>query len=189
MKVLLLDNYDSFTWNLHHLLDAIDGIDITVKRNDEIGIGAVEKFDRILISPGPGLPAESGITLEVIKKYMHLKPILGVCLGMQSLAQACGGRLKQPGVFHGVSTKTTIRDAEEKLFSGIPSPFLTGRYHSWMVDEHHVPSVLRVTAVDEDGRIMGMRHDNNLLRGIQFHPESILTEFGNKLITNWLFKC
>jgi anthranilate synthase component 2 len=190
MKILLLDNFDSFTYNLFHLLDQFDGVETEVKRNDEIGLEEVKKYDRIVISPGPGLPSEAGITMRVLSEYMNTKPILGVCLGMQALAEACGGKIfNLPNVMHGVASETIITDRKEKLFKDIFSPFLTGRYHSWAVEKETLPGVLSVTAVDKSENIMALRHENNLLRGVQFHPESILTEYGKKMMENWLKEC
>ena len=190
MKILLLDNYDSFTYNLFHLVDRFEGVDTDVVRNDEINTIQAEKYDRIIISPGPGLPSEAGITLDLIHKYYSSKPILGVCLGMQAMAEAFGGKLiNLPRVFHGVSMETIITDKEEKLFEGTPHHFKSGRYHSWCVDKEHLPPVFRITAEDESGYLMAITHENQLLRGVQFHPESILTESGNLLMANWLLRC
>jgi anthranilate synthase component 2 len=190
MKILLLDNYDSFTYNLFHLVDQFNGVETDVLRNDEITVIQAEKYDRIIISPGPGLPSEAGITLDLIRKYFSSKPILGVCLGMQAMAEAFGGKLiNLPRVFHGVSLETIITDKEEKLFKDIPHHFKSGRYHSWCVDKEHLPPVFRITAEDESGNLMAITHENQLLRGVQFHPESILTESGNILMANWLQRC
>lgn len=190
MKILLLDNYDSFTYNLFHLVDQFKGVETDVLRNDEITVIQAEKYDRIIISPGPGLPSEAGITLDLIRKFHSTKPILGVCLGMQAMAEVFGGKLiNLPRVFHGVSMRTIIIDKEEKLFEGIPNHFKSGRYHSWCVDREHLPQVFRITAEDESGYLMAITHENQLLRGVQFHPESILTESGNLLMANWLLRC
>ena len=190
MKILIFDNYDSFTYNLVHLVEKILHIPVEVFRNDEITLDQGGIYDRIIISPGPGLPSESGITSEIIRHYFSSKPILGVCLGMQAIAEVCGAKLFNiEKVFHGVSEKTIITDSNEKLFNGISSPFNAGRYHSWGVDKSTLPASLKVTAVDQFGNIMALTHENQLMRGVQFHPESILTEFGNVLMKNWLFHC
>lgn len=190
MRILLLDNYDSFTYNLLHIVDRHDGVEVDVYRNDEIEVSHAESYDRIIISPGPGLPAEAGITLKMIKEYYTRKPILGVCLGMQAIAEIFGAKLSNlEKVYHGVAEETIITDKSEKLFEGIPANFKSGRYHSWTVDAKTLSADLKVTALDHEGNIMGLSHVNQLTRGIQFHPESILTEFGNKLMENWLFRC
>jgi anthranilate synthase component II len=190
MKILLLDNYDSFTYNLLHLVDQFDGIETDVIRNDEISIGRVEQYDRILISPGPGIPSEAGITQDLIRMYHASKPILGVCLGMQAMAEVFGGKLiNLLRVFHGVSLETKITARDEKLFEGIPSSFKSGRYHSWAVDRKYLPAAFNITAEDEFGYVMAITHENQLLRGVQFHPESILTDCGKLLMANWLFRC
>lgn len=190
MKILLLDNYDSFTFNLFHLAGQFDGVEVDVFRNDEITIEEAGRYDRFIISPGPGLPSEAGITKILIEKYYSSKPILGVCLGMQAMAEVCGGRLfNLPRVFHGVAEETFITDGSEALFKGISSPFKSGRYHSWCVDAESLPAALSITAVDQYRNIMALTHENQLLRGVQFHPESILTEFGKTLMSNWLFHC
>jgi len=171
-------------------VEQFEGVQTDVFRNNEIDIQKVEDYDRILISPGPGVPIEAGITIELIKKYYASKHILGVCLGMQSMAVAFGGKLiNHEQVYHGVSMKTIITSKDEKLFEGISSPFYSGRYHSWSVDKHFLPECFTVTAMDEMGNAMAISHENQLLRGVQFHPESILTESGKDLMANWLFRC
>ena len=190
MKILILDNYDSFTYNLFHLVDQFDGVEVDVIRNDEMSVEDGGKYDRIIISPGPGLPSEAGITKELIRTYYNTSPMLGVCLGLQAMAEVCGGEIfNVPEVFHGVSKETYITEKNEKLFAGISSPFMAGRYHSWCVDQKNLPSVMKITAVDQAGYIMAMTHENQLMRGVQFHPESILTEFGKALMSNWLLHC
>ncbi len=190
MKILLLDNYDSFTYNLFHLADQFDGIETDVIRNDQIALAKVGEYDRIIISPGPGLPSESGITKEVIRRYFQSKPILGVCLGMQAMAEELGGTISNmKKVYHGVASTITIKDRNEKLFKGIQSPFLGGRYHSWSVNREDLPVEFRITAEDETGCLMAITHENQLLRGVQFHPESILTDCGKQLMSNWLMEC
>jgi anthranilate synthase component 2 len=190
LKILLLDNFDSFTYNLHHLLTSIDGVEADVFRNDEITVGDAALYDRIVISPGPGIPSGAGITMQLISENLYVKPVLGICLGMQALAEVCGGKIfNLEKVMHGVAVPTMITDDEEKLFSGISSPFLTGRYHSWAVERNNLPEDLLITAIDPDGIIMGLTHKNNLLRGVQFHPESILTENGLLMMKNWVGRC
>jgi anthranilate synthase component 2 len=190
MKILLLDNYDSFTFNLLHLVEQFDGVEVDVFRNDEITVDEAGRYDRFVVSPGPGLPDEAGITKKLIERFYTVKPILGVCLGMQAMTEVCGGRLfNLTRVFHGVAEETFITDANEALFKGINSPFKCGRYHSWGADAESLPSALRITAIDRYKNIMALTHENQLLRGVQFHPESILTEFGKTLISNWLLHC
>jgi anthranilate synthase component 2 len=190
MKILLLDNYDSFTYNLHHLITGFEGVEADVYRNDKIEVSAGEPYDRIVISPGPGIPSEAGITLAMIKRFYATKKILGVCLGMQAIAEVFGARLVNlPRVYHGVATPVLVTSREEALFHGIASPFPAGRYHSWIVDKTSVPSQLIITAEDENGYPMALTHENLLLRGVQFHPESILTDSGKQLMSNWLFGC
>jgi anthranilate synthase component 2 len=187
MKILLLDNYDSFTYNLLHLLEQFEGADTAVFRNDEIELDQVSDFDKIVLSPGPGLPEEAGIMMGLIHEFAASKSILGVCLGHQAVAQAFGATLFNLNqVQHGVSTVTTIIDHSEKIFYTIPRTFRTGRYHSWMVDRKQLPDCLQITAVDEQQRIMAIRHSTVDVCGVQFHPESILSDYGKLLIGNWL---
>ncbi|MFZ7113843.1 MAG: anthranilate synthase component II [Bacteroidota bacterium] len=189
MKILLLDNYDSFTYNLFHYLNNFES-DVTVIRNDEISVEETGQFDRIVFSPGPGLPEEAGRMIEIIRRYSSEKKMLGICLGMQAIAQAFGGKLiNLSKVHHGVAIATEIVVSNEPLFSGLPHSFKTGRYHSWCVDPGSLPSSLIVTALDIHGEIMALTHENQLVKGVQFHPESILTEWGKDMIYNWLYKC
>jgi anthranilate synthase component 2 len=185
--ILIIDNYDSFTYNLLHLINEI-GLQCEVWRNDQFNIDDVDAFDRIILSPGPGIPSEAGLLLEVIEKYAPTKTIFGVCLGQQAIAEVFGGRLynlSQP--MHGIATPITVTDPQEKLFVGLPHSFKVGRYHSWVVDEKAVPDVLTVTAIDEaDNSVMALRHKHYDVRGVQFHPESILTEYGRELMANWV---
>ncbi|MEO8591058.1 MAG: aminodeoxychorismate/anthranilate synthase component II [Flavobacteriales bacterium] len=184
MRVLLLDNYDSFTWNLHHLLEPHAAVDVV--RNDAITVEEAARYDRIVLSPGPGLPSEAGIMMEVIHRLMPTHPILGVCLGMQGIVEACGGTLyNQAKVMHGVSVPCFIADPVDPLFVGIPSPFEAGLYHSWAADPATLPLSLRITAHSEQGVIMGLRHDRFEVCGVQFHPESVLTPMGERVINNW----
>lgn len=182
----MLDNYDSFTYNLVHYIEKISGTDVNVYRNDEISIDEIQQYDKICLSPGPGLPAEAGIMSELIKGYYQEKSILGICLGMQAIAEVFGGRLKNLSeVQHGVARKTDVIK-DDPFFENIPASFLCGRYHSWVVAEVDFPSDLEITAIDGDKNVMALRHKKYDLRGVQFHPESVLTEYGEQLIANWL---
>lgn len=186
-KILIIDNYDSFTYNLVHLVNEL-GLQCDVWRNDQFNIDDVEAYDKIILSPGPGIPSEAGLLLDVIKKYAPTKSIFGVCLGQQAIAEVFGGtlyNLKQP--MHGIATPITVTDDQEQLFRGLPQQFKVGRYHSWVVDEKSIPDTLIVTAIDEvDNSAMALRHKEYDVRGVQFHPESILTEFGKEMMQNWL---
>lgn len=185
-KILVIDNYDSFTYNLVHLLHEC-GQEATVWRNDQFDLDAVEDFDAILLSPGPGIPAEAGLLLDVIRRYASTKKILGVCLGLQAIAEVYGGQLfNLPRPVHGTATDLQVKDLNDPLFQGLPASFLVGRYHSWAVSTADFPEVLHITAVDDGGTIMALSHRDLPVRGVQFHPESILTEYGRELIMNWL---
>lgn len=184
MKIALIDNYDSFTYNLVHLVRSL-GTDVDVIKNDRFRLGDLAAYDKILLSPGPGLPSEAGLLLDVIKEYAGKKPILGVCLGHQAIAETFGARLKNlEKVVHGISSpcRTTTDDM---LFRGLPAEFRVGRYHSWGVVKENLPDCLEVTAMSDDGEIMSIRHREYDLRGIQFHPESVLTPTGGKIMKNW----
>jgi anthranilate synthase component 2 len=186
MKILVIDNYDSFTYNLVHLLHELDQ-DAEVWRNDKFELEDVAAFDKILLSPGPGIPSEAGLLLQVIEKYAAAKSILGVCLGQQAIAEVFGGELynlEKP--VHGTATNIVVKDPNELIFKGLPTSFKVGRYHSWAVKSENLPSDLIVTAEDEKGVMMALRHKSLDVRGVQFHPESILTEFGKEMIKNWL---
>ncbi|MFN8353530.1 MAG: aminodeoxychorismate/anthranilate synthase component II [Spirosomataceae bacterium] len=186
MKILVLDNYDSFTYNLVYMLREL-GQDVEVFRNDKISLEDVQQYDKILLSPGPGIPSEAGILLEVIKEYAPTKSIFGVCLGHQAIGEAFGATLHNMGdVLHGVTTKCLITDPSEKLFEGIPSEIEVCRYHSWTVVPETMPAELKITAVDENGYVMAEAHTKYDVRGVQFHPEAYLTQFGKEMITNWL---
>ena len=186
MKILVLDNYDSFTYNLVHIIKEL-GYEVDVIRNDKISVEEVSKYDKILLSPGPGIPEEAGIMHEVIRTYGPTKSILGVCLGHQGIGEVYGSKLtNMETVLHGFGMKTTIVDKDCKMFQGLPETFITGRYHSWVVDENALSDDLILTAVGEDGRIMGLRHKTYDVTGVQFHPESILTENGIQMMRNWL---
>ena len=186
MKVLVFDNYDSFTYNLVHSVKKLGYSDVEIHRNDKIQLQEIERFDKIILSPGPGLPSESGILLDVVKTYAATKSILGVCLGEQAIAEAFGGKLiNLPDVYHGVATKIQIIE-NDYLFNDLPTTFEAGRYHSWAVSEEDFPSCLQITAKDESGLIMALKHKQYDVRGVQFHPESILTPVGEKILKNWL---
>ena len=188
MKILIIDNYDSFTYNLVHLVEKILQQDIVVKRNDKITLNEIDAYDKIILSPGPGLPSEAGIMPELIKKYASTKSILGVCLGMQAIGEAFGGILSNLGkVYHGVAMPVAI-EKEDALFAHCPKSFLAGRYHSWVVSETNFPAELEITARDKNNNIMALRHKTYDVRGVQFHPESILTEYGEEMMRGWLGK-
>ena len=186
-KCVIVDNYDSFTYNLVHLLREL-GAEVTVKRNDKFALEELEEYDKIVLSPGPGVPSEAGLLLDVIRRYGKKKPMLGVCLGHQAIAEAFGGKIeKLSNVFHGVETLINV-DTTTKLFKGLPAHLSVGRYHSWVVTPQSVSDPLEVTALSDDGQIMGIRHKQLRLHGIQFHPESILTPDGRTIMNNWLSK-
>lgn len=186
MKVLLFDNYDSFTYNLLHILNEL-GATVEVRRNDQIRLEEVRQYDKILLSPGPGIPEEAGILLPLIKEYAQTKSILGVCLGEQAIGQAFGARLiNLKEVYHGIASPIQVT-VPDPLFTGMGKTFTAGRYHSWVVDPEDFPSCLEVIAQDaEGGQIMGLIHKTYDVKGIQFHPESVLTPQGNQIIRNWL---
>ena len=185
-KVLVIDNYDSFTYNLVHLVNEL-GRDVEVWRNDKFELGDVEQFDKILLSPGPGIPEEAGLLLDVIKKYAPTKSIFGVCLGQQAIAEAFGGSLLNLGrPMHGIATPINVLDQEELLFKECPQVINVGRYHSWVVSNNGLPDCLKVTATDHTNEIMALRHQELDVRGVQFHPESVLTEHGKQMMKNWL---
>ncbi|MBK1895835.1 anthranilate synthase component II [Chryseobacterium paridis] len=186
-KVLVFDNYDSFTYNLVQIIERILGQKVDVFRNDEITLEEINKYDKIILSPGPGIPEESGILLDVIKEYAPTKSILGVCLGQQAIAEAFGGKLiNLSEIFHGVATTTELVKDKTKLFQNLSSGLEVGRYHSWAVDPDHFPEELEVIAVDKDGMIMALQHKTYDVHGVQFHPESILTPDGEVIIKNFL---
>ncbi|HEY8512420.1 MAG TPA: aminodeoxychorismate/anthranilate synthase component II [Cyclobacteriaceae bacterium] len=186
MKILVLDNYDSFTYNLVHILREL-GHNPDVYRNDKISTEAVGAYDKILISPGPGLPDEAGVMKDVIRTYAASKSILGICLGLQGIGEVFGARLFNiPKVLHGVTTTTTVSDPEEILFRSVTPSFQATHYHSWAIDPNTIPDTIVVTAVNEEGLIMGIRHREFDVRGLQFHPESVMTTEGPKMLRNWL---
>jgi len=181
-KIVVIDNYDSFVYNLVHYLEELD-CHVTVLRNDQFHIDDLESYDKILLSPGPGIPDEAGLLKEVIKQYAPSKPILGVCLGQQAIGEAFGGSLTNlEQVFHGIATKINIIEEDTILFKGLSSSIEVGRYHSWVVAQDDFPASLEVTARDENGQIMALRHREYDVRGVQFHPESVLTPQGKEMI-------
>ncbi len=180
MKILVLDNYDSFTYNIVHLVKQLGYSDVEVHRNDKISLEEVERFDKIILSPGPGVPSEAGILLDVIKSYAPTKSIFGVCLGEQAIGEAFGATLiNLPEVHHGVSSEMKIV-ADDYIFAGLVAPIEIGRYHSWAVSNDNLPDCLEITAVDDKGMIMALRHKTYDVRGVQFHPESVLTPKGQQ---------
>ncbi len=188
MKILVLDNYDSFVYNLVHIIRALGfGEEMDIMRNDKITLEEVAAYDKILLSPGPGIPKEAGIMMDLIRQYAPSKSIMGVCLGHQAIGEVFGAKLvNMDEVLHGIATPNFVKDKEELLFAGIPNHFTVARYHSWMIDKDSVTDELEVTAVDDEERIMGVRHAKYDVRGLQFHPESVLTEHGIKIMENWL---
>lgn len=184
-KVVIIDNYDSFTYNLAHLVKEL-GASVTVYRNDQFSLNQLEPFDKILLSPGPGIPSEAGLLTDVIRTYAGRKPMLGVCLGHQAIGEVFGARLSNlPEVYHGVATPCELV-GHDALFAGMSSRFTIGRYHSWVVSREEFPEALQITALSDDGNIMALRHRNYAIWGIQFHPESVLTPDGRQIIANWL---
>jgi anthranilate synthase component 2 len=196
MKILVFDNYDSFTYNLVHLVEKITAEKVDVYRNDQIVLDKVDQYDKIILSPGPGLPVEAGLLLPLIKKYAGSKSILGVCLGHQAIGEVFGGRLLNLStVYHGVAMPVEVirrnesgNQATADLFAGLPDQFPAGRYHSWVIDPAEFPDELEVTATDDEGHIMALRHRKYDVLGVQFHPESVLTPDGEKIMRNWLRK-
>ena len=186
LKILVIDNYDSFVYNLVHYLEELD-CTVTVKRNDQLDLNEVEQYDKILLSPGPGIPDEAGLLKEIIKQYAPTKSMLGVCLGQQAIGEVFGGNLTNlDKVFHGVATSATQLVADEPLFKNIKKEFEIGRYHSWVVSSENFPVDLEITSLDQNGQIMSLRHKHYDVRGVQFHPESVLTPEGKKMIKNWV---
>ena len=185
MKIIIIDNYDSFTYNLVHLVRSLK-VEVDVVRNDKFKIEDLSCYDKILLSPGPGIPSEAGLLLDVIKAYAGKKPLLGVCLGHQAIAEVFGGTLRNlQNVYHGVATPCRVV-ADDILFKELPKEFEVGRYHSWVVDRATLPSCLEVTSESHDGEIMSLRHREYDVRGVQFHPESVLTPVGKQIISNWI---
>lgn len=188
MKILMIDNYDSFTYNLVQMLEELEGVKVTVKRNDEVSLGDAEQCEKIVLSPGPGIPSEAGMMPQIVREFAETKSILGVCLGHQCIGEVFGGALlniDQP--IHGKATPIEVIDPSEPLFQGLPKSFSVGRYHSWVVRTEGFPAhELTVTAVDSGGQIMALRHNRLRVRGVQFHPESILTEHGHKMLRSFV---
>jgi anthranilate synthase component 2 len=186
MKLLVLDNYDSFTYNLVHLVEKVSNISFDVVRNDKISLEEVNAYSKILLSPGPGLPKDAGIMPDLLKKYHKTKSIFGVCLGLQAIGETFGASLiNLETVYHGIATPITVIN-EDKLFNNCPKTFNAGRYHSWVINNKDLPQDLIVTAIDEKNNIMAAKHKTYDVRGVQFHPESILSEYGETIIRNWL---
>jgi len=193
MKILVFDNYDSFTYNLVHLVEKILHQKVDVYRNDEIALEKVKDYDKIILSPGPGIPVEAGLLLPLIKEYASSKPILGVCLGHQAIGEAFGGKLVNLStVYHGVATEIQVGSQKSgvrsELFKGLPDKIEVGRYHSWVVSDENFPEELEITVRDENNYIMGLQHKKFDVQGVQFHPESVLTPKGEEIMRNWL-KC
>jgi anthranilate synthase component 2 len=191
MKILVFDNYDSFTYNLVHLVEKIRHEKIDVFRNDQIHLDKVKEYDKIILSPGPGIPAEAGLLLPLIKEYASSKSILGVCLGHQAIGEAFGGKLiNLSTVFHGVATPIKVNNekstVKSRLFDGLPDIIEAGRYHSWIVSDENFPEELEVTARDDNNFIMALQHKQFDVQGVQFHPESVLTPDGELILRNWL---
>ena len=185
MKIVIIDNYDSFTYNLSHLIKEL-GAEVTVFRNDKFEMDSLEAFDKIMLSPGPGIPSEAGLMPEVIKRYAQSKPILGICLGHQAIGECFGGRLANlDRVFHGIATEGT-QLGNDYMFNGLPHRITMGRYHSWVVSREYLPDCLEITAESDEGHIMALRHRTLDIRGLQFHPESVLTTDGREMMENWI---
>ena len=191
MKILIFDNYDSFTYNLVHVVEKIIHEKVDVYRNDKIPLEKIKEYDKIILSPGPGIPVESGLLLPLIEEYAASKSILGVCLGQQAIGEAFGGSLiNLSTVYHGVATKINVKEdrtkSENDIFKSLPSEMEVGRYHSWIVSKEGFPDDLEFTAEDENGYIMALRHKTYDVQGVQFHPESVLTPLGEKMMRNWV---
>ena len=185
MKIAIIDNYDSFTYNLYHLIREL-GAEVNVYRNDKFKLPDLQAYDKIVLSPGPGIPSEAGLLMDVIHEYASKKPILGVCLGHQAIGEAFGAKLENlRDVYHGVTTPCHITHPDY-LFEGLPQDFAVGRYHSWAVSKEGLPDCIEITSESPDGCIMSIRHRRLDIRGIQYHPESVLTEVGKTIITNWI---
>ncbi len=189
MKIVVIDNYDSFTYNLVHAIKKISGLQVDVFRNDEIALEELEVYDKIVLSPGPGIPEEAGLLLDIIRKFAPTKSILGVCLGHQAIGEAFGGTLTNMNrVLHGIATPVSVTKTSTTIFEGLPDTFQVGRYHSWIVNQEGLPDCLQVTSYDDKGMIMSMKHTEYDVEGVQFHPESVLTPLGEQIIANWLKK-
>lgn len=187
MKILVIDNYDSFTYNLVHAVKKISKLPVDVYRNDEIALEEVEKYDKIILSPGPGIPEEAGLLLDIIKEYAPKKSMLGVCLGHQAIGEAFGGKLHNMNrVLHGIATPVKQTNNKSVLFKDLPETFDVGRYHSWIIEDELLPDCFEVTSYDSEGLVMSMQHKQFDVHSVQFHPESVLTPLGEKIIENWL---
>ena len=187
MKIVVIDNYDSFTYNLVHAIKKNSGLPVDVFRNDEIALEDLEQYNKIVLSPGPGIPVEAGLLLDIIRRFGPTKSMLGVCLGHQAIGEAFGGTLTNMNrVLHGIATPVTKTEIETGLFAGLPETFSVGRYHSWIVNQEGLPDCLQVTSYDDKGMIMSMKHTTFDVEGVQFHPESVLTPLGEQMIANWL---
>jgi len=186
MKILVLDNYDSFTYNLVYILRELHG-EVDIYRNDKITLEEVDQYDKILLSPGPGIPSEAGIMQDLIRKYGPTKSILGICLGHQAIGEVYGASLENmTDVLHGISDKAIVTDSTDRIFQGLPSEIQVGRYHSWTVVPETFTDDLTITALDEAGRVMALSHKTYDVKGVQFHPESVLTDHGKAMLQNWL---
>ncbi len=187
MKILVFDNYDSFTYNLVQMIEQIAGKNVFVFKNDEITLKEIEAFDKIIISPGPGIPDEAGILLDLIKNFYDKKPIFGVCLGLQAIAEAFGGSLiNLKKIYHGVATEVNVLNKNAEIFKNLPQKFEAGRYHSWAVNPENFPQELEITATDSEGMIMAIQHREYDVHAVQFHPESVLTPLGKDILRNFL---
>ena len=187
MKILVFDNYDSFTYNLVHLVEKITHTKVEVFRNDQIALEQVKDYDKIILSPGPGIPTEAGLLLPLINEYASTKSILGVCLGHQAVGEAFGGSLTNlSDVYHGVATNCNILNNNAPLFEGVGDKLEIGRYHSWIISKENFPETLEITAEDDNGLIMALQHKTYDVQGVQFHPESVLTPMGEAIMRNWL---
>lgn len=186
-KILIIDNYDSFTYNLYQLVQQISEHSIDVHRNDKIEVTACANYDRIILSPGPGLPDEAGNLKAIIKEYAASKPIFGVCLGQQAIGEVFGAKLKNlTRVYHGIRTEFVQTDLNHDMFLGVPEKFHAGRYHSWVIDAETLPDCLEITCIDEENEIMGIAHKEHKIRAVQFHPESVMTDHGKEMMSNFL---
>lgn len=188
MNILVIDNYDSFTYNLVQMLQSFDNVELSVRRNDQFELSEVEPFEKIVLSPGPGIPSEAGLMPQVVREFGARRSILGVCLGHQCIGEVYGARLLNIATpLHGKSTPISVTVSDEQLFKGLPHSFAVGRYHSWVVHNEGLPEELEVTALDAAGQIMALRHKRFDVRGVQFHPESILTPNGYEMLRNWVY--
>jgi len=187
MKIVVIDNYDSFTYNLVHAIKKISGQPVDVIRNDELELSDLEKYDKIVLSPGPGIPTEAGLLMDIIREFAPRKSMLGVCLGHQAIGESFGAKLTNMShVLHGIATPICVTSPDPILFEELPAKFDVGRYHSWIVDQEGLPDCLQITSLDDNGQIMSLKHKQYDVRGVQFHPESVLTPLGEKIIANWL---